>query len=190
MVRHHCPRGKSNCHVMISLHSWSPAESRSLSHTCQSWIRARKYRENASLRPCFSPPCRYFHGRSSRDLRLFGTPIASIFTPDPEVIKVARNPFFVVAVFEIFDGLQVTALGACEVSPMCSVPWSMPRILSICRRTASIYCRHLARLRGSRPTSPDSVAASCLLPPSSSVGSINQWETFASSELQTYRFLD
>ena len=42
----------------------------------------------------------------------FGTPIASIFTPDPEVIKVARNLFFVVAVFEIFDGLQVTALGA------------------------------------------------------------------------------
>lgn len=43
---------------------------------------------------------------------LFGAPIASIFTPDPEVIKVARNLFFVVAVFEIFDGLQVTALGA------------------------------------------------------------------------------
>ena len=42
----------------------------------------------------------------------FGAPIASIFTPDPEVIKVARNLFFVVAVFEIFDGLQVTALGA------------------------------------------------------------------------------
>ena len=29
-----------------------------------------------------------------------------------DVIKVARNLFFVVAVFEIFDGLQVTALGA------------------------------------------------------------------------------
>ena len=43
---------------------------------------------------------------------LFGAPIASIFTPDPDVIKVARNLFFVVALFEIFDGLQVTALGA------------------------------------------------------------------------------
>ena len=28
------------------------------------------------------------------------------------MIKVARNLFFVVALFEIFDGLQVTALGA------------------------------------------------------------------------------
>lgn len=43
---------------------------------------------------------------------LFGGPIASIFTPDPAVIAVARQLFFVVAVFEIFDGLQVTALGA------------------------------------------------------------------------------
>ena len=43
---------------------------------------------------------------------LFGAPIASIFTPDPAVIEVARQLFFVVAVFEIFDGLQVTALGA------------------------------------------------------------------------------
>lgn len=43
---------------------------------------------------------------------LFGAQIASIFTPDREVIAVARRLFFVVAVFEIFDGLQVTALGA------------------------------------------------------------------------------
>ena len=43
---------------------------------------------------------------------LFGAQIASVFTPDREVIEVARRLFYVVAVFEIFDGLQVTALGA------------------------------------------------------------------------------
>jgi len=43
---------------------------------------------------------------------LFGAPIASIFTSDSAVIEVARQLFFVVAVFEIFDGLQVNALGA------------------------------------------------------------------------------
>lgn len=43
---------------------------------------------------------------------LFGAQIASVFTPDREVVEVARQLFFVVAVFEIFDGLQVTALGA------------------------------------------------------------------------------
>lgn len=42
----------------------------------------------------------------------FGTEIASIFTSDKEVILIARNIFLVVVFFEIFDGIQVTTLGA------------------------------------------------------------------------------
>ena len=73
---------------------------------------------------------------------LFGAPIASIFTPDPDVIKVARNLFFVVALFEIFDGLQVTALGALRGITDVQRPMIY----------ASIYCRNSARLRSSRTT--------------------------------------
>jgi MATE family multidrug resistance protein len=42
----------------------------------------------------------------------FGEEIATLFTTDKEVIAIAVKIFYVVAVFEIFDGLQVTALGA------------------------------------------------------------------------------
>lgn len=42
----------------------------------------------------------------------FGEQIAMLFTSSPEVIKISGKIFIVVAVFEIFDGLQVTALGA------------------------------------------------------------------------------
>lgn len=41
-----------------------------------------------------------------------GEQIASLFTTSAEVIKIAGNIFIVVAIFELFDGLQVTALGA------------------------------------------------------------------------------
>lgn len=43
---------------------------------------------------------------------LFGGAIASLFTTDPKVIAIATNIFLVVAVFELSDGIQVTALGA------------------------------------------------------------------------------
>ncbi len=42
----------------------------------------------------------------------FGEQIAMLFTTSPEVIKISGKIFIVVAIFEIFDGLQVTALGA------------------------------------------------------------------------------
>lgn len=42
----------------------------------------------------------------------FGSSIASIFTTDPTVIALAAQMFLVVALFEISDGVQVTALGA------------------------------------------------------------------------------
>ena len=42
----------------------------------------------------------------------FGEEISSVFTFDIEVIKIAGKIFIVVALFELFDGLQVTALGA------------------------------------------------------------------------------
>jgi len=43
---------------------------------------------------------------------LFGREVASLFTTDQDVITIAAKIFYVVAVFEILDGLQVTALGA------------------------------------------------------------------------------
>lgn len=43
---------------------------------------------------------------------LFGGFIASLFTSSKEVIEIAKKIFIVVAIFEIVDGLQVTALGA------------------------------------------------------------------------------
>ena len=84
----------------------------------------------------------------------FSGPPSRPFSPlIPTVIKVARNLFFVVALFEIFDGLQVTALRSLTRYHRCATSHDLcPRILSICRRTASIYCRHLARLRGLRTT--------------------------------------
>ncbi|MHC1690537.1 MAG: MATE family efflux transporter [Bacteroidales bacterium] len=42
----------------------------------------------------------------------FGEEISSVFTSDTDVIKIAGKIFIVVALFELFDGLQVTALGA------------------------------------------------------------------------------
>ena len=42
----------------------------------------------------------------------FGTQIASVFTPDRAVVELAGKLFIVVALFELLDGLQVTALGA------------------------------------------------------------------------------
>jgi MATE family multidrug resistance protein len=42
----------------------------------------------------------------------FGREVASLFTTDEVVIATAVKIFYVVAVFEILDGLQVTALGA------------------------------------------------------------------------------
>jgi MATE family multidrug resistance protein len=42
----------------------------------------------------------------------FGEDISSVFTSDKDVIKIAGKIFIVVALFELFDGLQVTALGA------------------------------------------------------------------------------
>lgn len=41
-----------------------------------------------------------------------GEQIAMLFTSSPEVIQISGKIFIVVAIFEIFDGLQVTALGA------------------------------------------------------------------------------
>jgi len=43
---------------------------------------------------------------------LFGREIASLFTSSEEVIAIATKLFMVVALFEILDGLQVSALGA------------------------------------------------------------------------------
>lgn len=43
---------------------------------------------------------------------LLGREIASLFTSDPEVISISVGIFFVIALFELFDGLQITALGA------------------------------------------------------------------------------
>lgn len=43
---------------------------------------------------------------------LFGESIALLFTSDKEVTAIAVKIFYVVALFELFDGLQVTALGA------------------------------------------------------------------------------
>jgi MATE family multidrug resistance protein len=51
-------------------------------------------------------------GTASLAFLLFGSEISSLFTTDPEVISIAVNIFYVVVFFEIFDGLQVTALGA------------------------------------------------------------------------------
>lgn len=42
----------------------------------------------------------------------FGEQIAMLFTSSPEVIAISGKIFIVVAIFELFDGLQVTALGA------------------------------------------------------------------------------
>ena len=42
----------------------------------------------------------------------FGEEIAMIFTTSKEVIAISGKIFIIVAIFEIFDGLQVTALGA------------------------------------------------------------------------------
>lgn len=84
---------------------------------------------------------------------LFGAPIASIFTPDPEVIKVARNLFFVVAVFEIFDGLQVTALGALRGITDVQRPMIYALVSYLFVAVPLAYIAGiLARLRGSRPT--------------------------------------
>lgn len=41
-----------------------------------------------------------------------GAFIASMFSADTEVISIAAGLFIVVAFFEIFDGLQITSLGA------------------------------------------------------------------------------
>jgi MATE family multidrug resistance protein len=43
---------------------------------------------------------------------LLGEEIASLFSNDPEVIAISTTLFVVVAFFEVFDGIQVTALGA------------------------------------------------------------------------------
>lgn len=51
-------------------------------------------------------------GSASLIFVLFGREIASLFTSDPEVIAISVKIFFVIALFELFDGLQVTALGA------------------------------------------------------------------------------
>lgn len=83
----------------------------------------------------------------------FGAPIASIFTPDPAVIKVARNLFFVVAVFEIFDGLQVTALGALRGITDVQRPMLYALISYLLVAVpACIRCRYSVKFRGSRFT--------------------------------------
>lgn len=51
-------------------------------------------------------------GVASLTFLLFGREISSLFTTDPEVVTIAVKIFYVVVFFEIFDGLQVTALGA------------------------------------------------------------------------------
>ncbi len=51
-------------------------------------------------------------GTASMLFVLFGKEIASLFTLDKEVILIAQRIFLVVIFFEIFDGIQVTALGA------------------------------------------------------------------------------
>ena len=44
-------------------------------------------------------------------LGFFGEAVASLYTTDPEVIALAGRMFVIVGLFELFDGLQVTALG-------------------------------------------------------------------------------
>ncbi|MDE6483760.1 MAG: MATE family efflux transporter [Rikenellaceae bacterium] len=41
-----------------------------------------------------------------------GGPIATLFNTDPEVIAISKRVFLIAAMFEISDGIQVTALGA------------------------------------------------------------------------------
>ncbi len=106
---------------------------------------------------------------------LFGAPIASIFTPDPEVIKVARNLFFVVAVFEIFDGLQVTALGALRGITDVQRPMIYALVSYLFRFAVPLaYIAGILLDFGAPGLLSDSVAASGSLPPSSFVDSINQ----------------
>lgn len=45
-------------------------------------------------------------------LFLFGTQIARIYTPEPEVVRMGAVLLIVAAVFQLFDGLQVVATGA------------------------------------------------------------------------------
>lgn len=51
-------------------------------------------------------------GTASLIFLIFGKEIALLFTSDKEVVAIAVKIFYVVALFEILDGLQVTALGA------------------------------------------------------------------------------
>jgi putative efflux protein, MATE family len=44
-------------------------------------------------------------------LGFFGEAVASLYTTDPEVVRLAGQLFVIVGLFELFDGLQVTALG-------------------------------------------------------------------------------
>ncbi len=41
-----------------------------------------------------------------------GGPIATLFNNDPQVIAISARVFIIAALFEISDGIQVTALGA------------------------------------------------------------------------------
>lgn len=45
-------------------------------------------------------------------LFFFRDPIAAAFSDDPEVIVIASSMLFIAAIFQLFDGLQVVALGA------------------------------------------------------------------------------
>lgn len=53
-----------------------------------------------------------FMGSAALLFLLFGREIASLFTNSQEVIEIATKLLIVVALFELLDGLQVTALGA------------------------------------------------------------------------------
>lgn len=102
---------------------------------------------------------------------LFGAQIASVFTPDKAVIEVARQLFFVVAVFEIFDGLQVTALGALRGITDVKRRWCMPSFPTFLSPYPSVTSPASCSASGLPGYFPGSVAGLCLPPRSLSAGS-------------------
>ncbi|EKD31694.1 MAG: hypothetical protein ACD_77C00272G0007 [uncultured bacterium] len=66
-----------------------------------------------------------FMGFSALMFLFFGEEISLLFTMDRDVIKIAGKIFIVVAMFELFDGLQVTALGALRGLPDVKKPMWM-----------------------------------------------------------------
>ena len=62
---------------------------------------------------------------SALTLALFGGQIASLISPDPQVIQLASELLLIAAAFQLFDGVQVTAAGALRGASFTKIPmWS------------------------------------------------------------------